>query len=152
VGCVAGGWIGDRYGLRKCMALGYVLTALPTLYMAWLIATIGLTAIPLVTFFATIILHGFFYGIGFGLRAALLMGMTNKAVAATQFTAFMAMGNLAISIANYWQGVVAERFDYSLALYLDAALILIPVLLLPFVRSGAAGIPVREAAEVPAIN
>jgi PAT family beta-lactamase induction signal transducer AmpG len=134
------------------MALGYVLTALPTLYMAWAIAAIGLTEIPQPTFFAIIILHGFFFGIGFGLRAALLMGMTNKAVAATQFTAFMAMGNLAISIANYWQGVVAERFDYSLALYLDAALILLPVLLLPFVQSRETEIPVREAAEAPALN
>jgi len=35
----------------------------------------------------------------YGVRNAIFMGMTNPAVAATQFTAFMGMANMAISIA-----------------------------------------------------
>ncbi len=71
----------------------------------------------------------------FGTHAAVFMGMTNPAVAATQFTTFMAMGNVAISYTNYWQGVFAERFDYALVLYVDALLIVPPLLLIPFLRT-----------------
>jgi PAT family beta-lactamase induction signal transducer AmpG len=67
-------------------------------------------------------------------RNAIFMGMTNPAVAATQFTAFMGMANLAISIANYWQGAVAERFDYAAALYLDSLLGILVIALIPFLR------------------
>jgi len=62
------------------------------------------------------------------------MGMTNPAVAATQFTAFMAMSNLAISIGNYWQGVVAERVDYAAALYLASLFAVLVIGLIPFLR------------------
>ena len=38
----------------------------------------------------------------FALHVAIFMGMTNPAVAATQFTAYMAISNLAISYSNLW--------------------------------------------------
>jgi len=60
------------------------------------------------------------------------MGMTNPAVAATQFTAFMGMSNVAISIGNYWQGVVAESMGYAVVLYLDALLAVLVILVIPF--------------------
>ena len=63
------------------------------------------------------------------------MGMTNPAVAATQFTAFMAMGNVAISYGNFWQGIVADRFDYAMVLYLDALVMLVPLAIIPFLRN-----------------
>ncbi len=37
-----------------------------------------------------------------------------------------------INIGNLWQGIIAERFDYSLALYLDAALIVVALSIIPF--------------------
>ncbi len=72
------------------------------------------------------------------------MGMTNPAIAATQFTAFMAMGNLAISIGNFWQGIVAERFGYAMVLFLDSLIVLVPLLVIPFLRN-------REPEPVPAL-
>ena len=42
---------------------------------------------------------------------------------------------LAVSIGNYWQGIVAERFDYAAVLYLDALFGALVVLLIPFLRS-----------------
>jgi PAT family beta-lactamase induction signal transducer AmpG len=63
------------------------------------------------------------------------MGMTNPAVAATQFTAFMGMSNLAISFGNYWQGIVAERMGYATVLYADAAIALLVICVIPFLRS-----------------
>jgi len=67
-------------------------------------------------------------------RNAIFMGMTNPAVAATQFTAFMGMANMAISIGNYWQGIVAERMGYAVVLYLDALFALLVILVIPFLR------------------
>ncbi|HJO12590.1 MAG TPA: hypothetical protein QGI39_11205, partial [Gammaproteobacteria bacterium] len=50
-------------------------------------------------------------------------------------TAFMAMSNLAISMANYWQGRVAEAIDYAAVLYLDSLLVVLPLLLIPFLKN-----------------
>lgn len=134
-GCLIGGILADRFGIKRVIGLFYCLTTLPTLYLAFQIESVGLTAIPVEQFFAVVILHGFMYGGAFAVAAAVFMGMTNPAVAATQFTAYMALGNIAISYGNLWQGVVAERLGYSAALYLDAALILVPLAVLPFLRN-----------------
>lgn len=90
---------------------------------------------PLNLLYGVIITHGLFFGIAFGVRNAIFMGMTNPAVAATQFTAFMGMGNLAISMGNYWQGIVAERFDYAAVFYLDSLFVIISLLIIPFLRN-----------------
>jgi MFS transporter, PAT family, beta-lactamase induction signal transducer AmpG len=132
LGCLFGGWLGDRLGLKKILAAAYALTTLPTLLLAMQIYALGLQAVPLNQLYAAILLHGVFFGMSFGVRNAVFMGMTNPAVAATQFTAFMGMGNLAISMGNYWQGIVAERFDYAAVLFLDSLIVLIPLCLIPF--------------------
>jgi PAT family beta-lactamase induction signal transducer AmpG len=95
----------------------------------------GLEGVSIQLFYSVIVVHGFIFGMAFGLHAAIFMGMTNPAIAATQFTAFMAMSNLAVSMANFWQGIVADRFDYSAALYLDALLVLVPLAVIPFLRN-----------------
>jgi PAT family beta-lactamase induction signal transducer AmpG len=142
-GCLFGGWLGDRFGLKLTLGLTYVLTTVPTLVLAAQISAVGLAAVPLSLFFGLIVAHGLVYGMSFGVHSAIFMGMTNPAVAATQFTAFMALTNLAISIGNYWQGVVAERFDYAMVLYVDALLAFVALSLIPFLRS-------REAAPAQA--
>lgn len=82
------------------------------------------------------------------------MGLTNPAVAATQFTGFMALSNLTIAYTNNWQGYVAENFSYSTVLWIDGALVLIPILVLPFMTpreahkeetAPSAGTPLPEA-------
>ncbi|MBT8040809.1 MAG: MFS transporter [Gammaproteobacteria bacterium] len=142
LGCVVGGLMGDRFGAKRTVALAYGLTAVPTALLGMQITQLGLQAVPMDTFYGLIIAHGVFYGMAYGVRNAIFMGMTNPAVAATQFTAFMGMSNLAISIGNYWQGVVAERFDYATVLYFDAAIAVLVILVIPFLRK-------REAPVVP---
>ncbi len=145
MGCLLGGVLGDRFGIKKTVATAYFLTALPTFLMATLISRYGLQAIPPATFWSTIVVHGFFFGMAYGVRNAIFMGMTNPAVAATQFTAFMGMANLAISFANFWQGAVAERIDYATVFYLDALFAVLVLLIIPFLR----GREERSAAEPP---
>jgi PAT family beta-lactamase induction signal transducer AmpG len=151
VGCMLGGIFGDRFGVKKTVAVAYVLTALPTLLMATLITRVGLQGIPQSSFYAIIIVHGFFFGTAYGVRNAIFMGMTNPAVAATQFTAFMGLSNLAISFANYWQGTVAERIDYATVYYLDSLLVVLVLLIIPFLRGREAHpAETRQAVESPA--
>jgi PAT family beta-lactamase induction signal transducer AmpG len=154
VGCLLGGVLGDRFGIKKTVAVAYLLTAMPTLLMGMLISGLGLQAIPQGTFYSTIIVHGFFFGMAYGVRNAIFMGMTNPAVAATQFTAFMGMANLAISVTNYWQGAVAERIDYATVFYLDALFAVLVILVIPFLRGREAHPAERRppvASELPAV-
>ena len=134
IGCVAGGWLGDRFGSKRIVALAYALTAMPTLLLAVQIADAGLQAVPMNLFYGIIVAHGLFFGMAFGVRNAIFMGMTNPAVAATQFTAFMGMANIAISIGNYWQGLVAESMGYSVVLYLDALFAVLVIMVIPLLR------------------
>ena len=148
IGCIVGGQLGSRFGARKIAALFYVATVIPTIALAWQISTIGLTNIPMGFFVALIVSHSFLYGIIFAVHAAIFMGMTNPAVAATQFTAYMALSNLAISMGNFWQGTVAERFDYSMVLYIDATLVIFALCVIPFLkdREEKKATPMSEAA------
>jgi PAT family beta-lactamase induction signal transducer AmpG len=80
------------------------------------------------------------------------MGLTNPAIAATQFTGFMALRNLTISYTNAWQGVAVGALGYSKMFYLDAALAIIPILVIPFLAERktkqvppSAGAPLPEA-------
>ena len=75
------------------------------------------------------------YPLDFSQCNARFMGMANSAVAASQVTAFMAIGNPVIAITNYWQGVVADRLYCSTALYIDAMLVLIPPAIDPLSRN-----------------
>jgi PAT family beta-lactamase induction signal transducer AmpG len=135
VGCVTGGWLGDRYGAKRIVAMAYLLTAMLALLLALQISAGGLQSIPMSLFSGIIVAHGLCFGLAFGVRNGIFMGMTNPAVAATQFTAFMGMSNLAIVFGNYWQGIVAERMGYAAVLYLDALVAVLVIMVIPFLRS-----------------
>jgi PAT family beta-lactamase induction signal transducer AmpG len=134
-GCIIGGMLGDRFGIKKIMALCYLMTMLPTFYVATKISSAGLSGVSIEEFYAVVILHGFFFGGAFAQHAAVFMGMTNPLVAATQFTAYMALSNVAISIGNYWQGIVAENMGYSTALYIDAVIVVAALALIPYLKN-----------------
>jgi PAT family beta-lactamase induction signal transducer AmpG len=134
-GCVLGGLLATRIGVKLNTGIFIALSAVPTAYLGYQISAVGLSAIPLTHFYAIVLSHGLIYGLAYGSRMAIFMGLTSPAVAATQFTAYMAISNLCVSITNYWQGAVAERFDYTTALYIDAALIVLSLAILPFIKN-----------------
>lgn len=144
-GCIVGGWLAHRFGVKRMLACFLAATALPTVVLAMQIANLGLTQVSLHSFYSIIIAHGLIYGMTFGAHKAVFMGMTNPAVAATQFTAFMAMGNLAIVYGNIWQGHVAQQYGYSTVLYFDALFMLVPLLLIPFLQDRQAGTAPADA-------
>jgi len=133
-GCFVGGILGNRFGVKRITGIFYFMTIIPTLILAYQISKLGLTNIPIMLFRTLILSHSLLFGMAFAVRIAIYMGMTNPAVAATQFTAYMALSNMAISMGNYWQGMVAERMDYAVVLTLDAAIVTLALCVLPFLK------------------
>jgi MFS family permease len=151
--CVAGGWLSDRFGRRSTLALFVFLTVVPTLWLAYAMQHAGWImpvdvktpnrptpeASLVVTFWITVIVFNAFQGLYYGVKTALFMDVTTPAVAATQFTAYMAMSNLVISYTSWWQGLSVVRWGYPVTLVLDSIVGLFVLLLLPFMAARRAG-------------
>jgi MFS-type transporter involved in bile tolerance (Atg22 family) len=148
LGCVVGGWVSDRVGHRASLAVWYGMTAVPTLYLA--LRLWGGTGVEGVTpnlYFAIAVTWSVASGLQYGTGNAVFMTLSSKSVAATQFTGYMALKNLALTYSNLWQGKVASLHGYSRALLLDGLFAIVPILVLPFVSAARR----REAVEKSSI-
>jgi len=166
VGCVAGGWLSDRFGRRRMLALFILLMSIPTAIFALQMQRAGwimpvnttdparaLAPAWLVSqFWLMVIVFAVFQGLSYGIRSALFMDVTTPRVAATQFTAYMAMLNYAIAYSATWQGTAATRWGYPITLGLDAALGVVGLVCLPFMAMRRARVeqPAPGAAVEPA--
>ena len=158
--CIAGGWLSDRFGRRGTLAWTMGATAIPTAALAWGMYHYGwihsvapgaadrpVPAVALIQlFWASVLVYNVFQGLYYGIRTALFMDVTTPAVAATQFTAYMALMNFAISYSALWQGRAVERFGYPITLAIDSLIGLVCLACLPFMRPIAKGkVPVGAA-------
>jgi len=146
--CIVGGWVSDRFGRRSSLALFAFLTVVPTLWLAYVMWQAGWimpvdlktpnrphpSTVLVVTYWATVIVYNVFQGLYYGIRTALYMDITIPAVAATQFTAYMALLNLCISYTAWWQGHAVEALGYPLTLVLDCVFGMSALVLLPLMR------------------
>ena len=150
-GSVVGGWISDRLGHRKMLAVYVLLTLVPTIALAlamqdagWITPQLDPPAAPqrlVTTFWVASGGYGLASGLAYGTRMAVFMAACSPAVAATQFTAYMAAMNLGTSAAAWWQGMAVERWGYPTTLAIDCAVGLMCLLTLPFVGTAAAPTP-----------
>jgi MFS family permease len=158
--CLMGGWLSDRLGRRRMLALYIVGTAVPSLFMAMVmtrfqwIMPLALDApnrpeVPsalLTAFWAACLGHAVFNGLMYGTRTALFMDVTTPAVAATQFTAYMSLLNLVIQFSARWQGLALERWGYPTTLAIDGLVGLVCLVLLPFMTPRRVGVPASASA------
>ena len=141
---VAGGYVSDKWGRRRTLGIYLAGMSLPVIYLWWVLQNYGYVMprtpggapIPylITALWISSLAYAVFQGLMYGTRSAIMMDITNPVVAATQFTAYMAMMNLAISIAASWQGVAVEAWGYQVTLLVDAATGVICVLLLPWMK------------------
>ncbi len=159
--CVIGGWISDRIGRRLALGLFIFAMSVPTMILAWQMQQAGWvmpvsitmpdrpipSALLVQQFWIASIAYAVFNGLMYGTRSALFMDVTVPRVAATQFTAYMALLNFAIAYSARWQGAALARWGYPVTLALDAALGLACLLLLPWMTRRQAPAPVIEDPE-----
>lgn len=148
---VVGGLLSDRLGRRRTLFVYMALMSLPVLYLMgvliehqWIMPAaqagalrrVAAPALVTAVWLATL-LYAVPQGLMYGTRSALFMDVTNPAVAATQFTAYMAMMNLAIAYSATWQGIAIEALGYPNTLLIDALIGLLCLAVLPFIKPSA---------------
>jgi MFS transporter, PAT family, beta-lactamase induction signal transducer AmpG len=141
---VIGGMLSDRLGRRRTLFVYLATMSLPVLYLMWVLQQHGYVmphppgGAPLPELVRALwiasLAYAVFQGLMYGTRSAIMMDITNPKVAATQFTAYMAMMNLAISISASWQGVTIEAWGYPATLLADAIVGLACLLFLPALK------------------
>ena len=149
---VVGGLLSDKWGRRKTLFVYLALMSLPVLYLMgvliehqWIfpaaqsagaVKRVAPAALVSAVWTATL-LYAVANGLMYGTRSAIFMDVTNPAVAATQFTAYMAMMNLAISYSATWQGIAIEALGYPKTLLIDAITGPLCLLLLPLIKTSS---------------
>lgn len=148
--CVAGGWLSDRWGRQRTLAVYLALMSVPVFYfmtelsrLGWVMPTSAanrpVAPAALVTgLWVCTLAYSVAQGLMYGTRSAIMMDVTNPKVAATQFTAYMAMGNLAIAYSATWQGIAVEAWGYPKTMLLDGLLGLLCIALLPYMKRAQA--------------
>ena len=140
VTCIAGGWLSDRVNLRRAMAVYVLLLSLPGLYLmaelqrhGWAPGQAAPAAL-ITAFWLAVIVYQLLFGFIYGARVALFMGITQPAVAATQFAAYMALTNLSITYSVVWQGYAIKHWGYAATLGVDSLVGLSCLVLLPLLK------------------
>lgn len=118
VACLAGGALSDRLGRRLSLALFAGSTALPTAWLAWRFQAEGWLGLPAAgadgtwpraeamigAWWAASLVFAVGFGLMYGVRSALYMDLAEPRIAATQFTASMALLNVVTMYSYWWQG------------------------------------------------
>ncbi len=146
--CVAGGYLSDRFGRRRTLFIYLALMSLPVFYLMNELSRFGwimpvsvnaanrppVPAALLTAFWIATLVYSVVQGLMYGTRSAIMMDVTNPAVAATQFTAYMALMNLAISYSATWQGIAIEAWGYPATMMVDGVFGLACLLVLPWLK------------------
>ncbi|MBH9553033.1 MFS transporter [Inhella gelatinilytica] len=153
---VLGGWMSDRYGRRQTLAIFFALQSIPVFYLAQALQAHGyvmpraadakgvIEPALIVALWVTTLSFSVFMGLQYGVRTAIMMDVTNPKVAATQFTAYMAVSNLAIALSATWQGQAIEAWGYPVTLLIDACVGLFVILTLPMLKPATPDEPDRS--------
>jgi PAT family beta-lactamase induction signal transducer AmpG len=144
---VVGGFLSDRFGRRRMLTLYIVLMSVPVLYLMSVLQQHGWVmpqsatqrsvapAVLVAALWIATLTYGVALGLMYGTRSAIFMDVTNPRVAATQFTAYMALLNLNIAYSATWQGIAIEAVGYPNTMLIDAIFGLACLLLLPWIRT-----------------
>lgn len=153
--CMTGGFLSDRFGRKTTLAIFSLGTLLPTLWMGWRLHDAGWTmpagASPsgtwprhealILSWWIASVVYSVFNGLMYGIRTAFYMDIVEPRIAATHFTACMALLNVVTIYSYWWQGKAVTPladggwgFTYLHIFLLDAALGALFLLVLPFVK------------------
>lgn len=153
-GCVLGGLLSDRFGRQRTLTVYVLLTAIPTLWLSSQLQAHGWimpvkvdgqmeTSAPaslVQSLWIAAIVYNFVQGLTYGSSTAMYMDLCQSKIAATQFTAFMSLMNLAFAYSAWWQGWSADYWGYPRTLVADSfvgCLCLLPLSLISIPKTPA---------------
>ena len=153
--CMLGGFLSDRFGRRLTLVVFSAGTLLPTLWMGWQLHSAVWTypvegaadgtwprheALINAWWIAGLI-YSMFQGLMYGIRTAFYMDIVEPKIAATQFTAYMAMLNLVTIYSYWWEGLAITSVEkggwgltYLQIFLVDAGIGALFLLVIPFVK------------------
>jgi MFS family permease len=147
IGCVLGGWIADRFGHRRSLALWVALSTIPTFLLAREFTGVKVEGLTIAEYWRWALLYSFAIGLTNASSIAIYMGLTSSKVAGTQFTGYMALKNVVYTYTANWQGQMAEARGYVAPLRWDCLIAFVPLLLYPWLRaSGLRTLKLKENA------
>ena len=153
--CMTGGFLSDRFGRRLTLAVFSAGTLLPTLWMGWRLHAEGWSfpagaspngtwprhEVLITAWWTASLVYSVFQGLMYGIRTAFYMDIVEPRIAATHFTACMALLNVVTVYSYWWQGKAVTPlaqggwgYTYLHIFLLDATLGAVFLLLLPFVK------------------
>ncbi len=153
--CMTGGFLSDRFGRKLTLAVFSLGTLLPTLWIGWRFHAEGWSMpagastggtwprheVLIHAWWVASLVYSLFQGLMYGIRTAFFMDIVEPRIAATHFTACMALLNLGTVFCYWWQGKAITPhasggwgFSYLQIFLLDAALGVIFLLILPFMK------------------
>jgi PAT family beta-lactamase induction signal transducer AmpG len=161
---VAGGYLSDRFGRRRMLFIYIACMGLPVLYLMSVLSQYGwimpmapsapnrpeVPAALVTALWIGTLVYNVFNGLMYGTRSAICMDVTNPRVAATQFTAYMALMNLTISYSAAWQGIAIEAWGYPRTMLVDVLFGLACLALIPFMARNSGESFADDAAPVRA--
>ena len=140
-----GGWLADRTASpRGCILGSYLASAAVTVYLSFQFLGTGAAGLTVTLFVWIYLFYNLAYGVQQGSSTGMYMQLSSKAVAATQFTGFMALANLSLTYSSAWQGKIVDAHGYPYMFQMDALLGLTGLLILPLLK------PKKHAVQTPA--
>jgi PAT family beta-lactamase induction signal transducer AmpG len=149
--CLLGGWLSDRFNRKIVLAITASMTIIPSLWIAIQFQQAGWDHPPdtvngmwpreeelIASWRMAVLGFAVFSGLKYGIKNALYMDIVTPKIAATQFTALMALTNLTNIYSTFWQSQALDSGGWHwpvwTLIFVDAGIGLLFLIVLYFIK------------------
>lgn len=150
--CLFGGWLSDRFNRKVVLGVTASMTIFPSIWIAFQFKQAGWDHPPkavdgywpreealMASWWIATLSFAIFNGLKYGVKTALYMDIVTPKIAATQFTALMALTNLTNIYSKFWQGQAIDtdtgwHWPVWMLLFVDSGIGLLFLIVLFFIK------------------